>query len=379
MSAIDETLDYIEDAAAVSIPVSHSSTPNVDQRKRKGKLISKVITLAHGGGGKAMRDLIDDVFIDAFSNPSLNTLEDQARFMLSDLALHGDRLAMTTDSYVIDPIFFPGGDIGKLSICGTVNDLAVGGAKPLYLTCGMIIEEGMEVSTLRKIVQSMAQTAKEAGVIIVTGDTKVVERGSCDKIFINTAGIGVIHKDYQLGADKAQPTDRILVNGLLGDHGAAILDARGDMNLSTTIQSDCAPLYDLIKTLLDAAPNTRFIRDATRGGIASVLNEIAESSQCAIEIDEVATPIRAEVKGFCEILGLDPLYLANEGKIVVVVPENEAVAALEAMRSHPLGQEAADIGAVLVDGRIGRVHMQTSFGGKRIVDMLVGEQLPRIC
>lgn len=379
MSAIDETLDYIEDAAAVSIPVSHSSTPNVDERKRKGKLISKVITLAHGGGGKAMRDLIDDVFIDAFSNPSLNTLEDQARFMLSDLALHGDRLAMTTDSYVIDPIFFPGGDIGKLSICGTVNDLAVGGAKPLYLTCGMIIEEGMEVSTLRKIVQSMAQTAKEAGVIIVTGDTKVVERGSCDKIFINTAGIGVIHKDYQLGADKAQPTDRILVNGLLGDHGAAILDARGDMNLSTTIQSDCAPLYDLIKTLLDAAPNTRFIRDATRGGIASVLNEIAESSQCAIEIDEVATPIRAEVKGFCEILGLDPLYLANEGKIVVVVPENEAVAALEAMRSHPLGQEAADIGAVLVDGRIGRVHMQTSFGGKRIVDMLVGEQLPRIC
>ena len=379
MSAIDETLDYIEDAAAVSIPVSHSSTPNVDERKRKGKLISKVITLAHGGGGKAMRDLIDDVFIDAFSNPSLNTLEDQARFMLSDLALHGDRLAMTTDSYVIDPIFFPGGDIGKLSICGTVNDLAVGGAKPLYLTCGMIIEEGMEVSTLRKIVQSMAQTAKEAGVIIVTGDTKVVERGSCDKIFINTAGIGVIHKDYQLGADKAQPTDRILVNGLLGDHGAAILDARGDMNLSTTIQSDCAPLYDLIKTLLDAAPNTRFIRDATRGGIASVLNEIAESSQCAIEIDEVATPIRAEVKGFCEILGLDPLYLANEGKIVVVVPENEAVAALDAMRSHPLGQEAADIGAVLVDGRIGRVHMQTSFGGKRIVDMLVGEQLPRIC
>lgn len=350
-----------------------------DTRVRHGKLVSNIITLAHGGGGKAMRDLIDDVFIEAFSNPTLNTLEDQARFTFTELTQYGDRLAMTTDSYVIDPIFFPGGDIGKLAICGTVNDLAVGGAVPLYLTCAMIIEEGMEVSTLRKIVKSMADTAKAAGVFIVTGDTKVVERGSCDKLFINTAGIGVIHKNYQLGAHKAQAGDRILVNGFLGDHGAAILNARGDMNLSCPIESDCAPLHELIQTLLTAAPNTRFIRDATRGGIASVLNEIADSSNCAIEIHENSTPIRTEVKGFCEILGLDPLYLANEGKLVAVVPADETQAALAAMRNHPLGKDAADIGGVLKEGRAGRVHMQTNFGGKRIVDMLVGEQLPRIC
>jgi len=366
MSLVEESLD-----------IPNEVKP--DHRIRHGKLAGDIITLAHGGGGKAMRDLIDDVFINEFSNPVLNALEDQARFSLADFAEYGDRLAMTTDSYVIDPIFFPGGDIGKLSICGTVNDLAVGGATPLYLSCGMIIEEGMKVSTLRKIVKSMADTAKSAGVLIVTGDTKVVERGSCDKIFINTTGVGVISKDYHLGAHQAQANDHVVVNGLLGDHGAAILDARGDMNLSSTIQSDCAPLNGLIKTLLNAAPNTRFIRDATRGGIASVLNEIAESSHCAIEITEAATPIRNEVKGFCEILGLDPLYLANEGKIVVIVPENETQAAVDAMREHPLGRDAADIGRILTGGRAGRVHMQTCFGGKRIVDMLVGEQLPRIC
>ncbi|GLQ87338.1 hydrogenase expression/formation protein HypE [Dyella flagellata] len=350
-----------------------------DLRIRRGKMATPLITLAHGGGGKAMRELIDDVFINAFSNPTLNTLEDQARMPLADLARLGDRLAMTTDSYVVDPIFFPGGDIGKLAVCGTVNDLAVGGATPLYLTCAVIIEEGMQVETLRRIVTSMAETAKAAGVSIVTGDTKVVGRGSCDKIFINTAGIGVIRQSHQLGANRARPGDRILVNGYLGDHGAAILNARGDMHLSSPIQSDCAALHDLISVLLAAAPGTRFIRDATRGGIASVLNEIAEASACAIEITETATPIRQEVKGFCEILGLDPLYLANEGKLVAVVPEAEAAAALQALRAHPLGRDAADIGAVLADGRSGRVHMQTVFGGKRIVDMLIGEQLPRIC
>lgn len=350
-----------------------------EQRQRRGKLAGNAITLAHGGGGKAMRDLIDDVFIDAFSNSALNTLEDQARFKLNTLASLGDRLAVTTDSYVIDPLFFPGGDIGKLAVCGTVNDLAVGGAIPLYLTCGVIIEEGLAVDTLRRVVTSMAATAKAAGVMIVTGDTKVVERGSCDKLFINTAGIGVIPGQYQLGADKAKPRDHILVNGFLGDHGAAILDARGDMNLSTPIQSDCAPLQSLIQTLLQAAPNTRFIRDATRGGIASVLNEIADASACAIEISENNTPIRQEVKGFCEILGLDPLYLANEGKLVAVVPEDESEAAIAAMQAHPLGLDAANIGIVLENGHPGRVHMQTGFGGKRIVDMLVGEQLPRIC
>lgn len=356
-----------------------TETQAKDTRRRKRRLSGNVITLAHGGGGKAMRDLINEVFVAAFNNPALNTLEDQARFDLADLAKHGDRLAMTTDSYVIAPIFFPGGDIGRLAVCGTVNDLAVGGATPLYLTCGMIIEEGLPVDTLRGVVESMAKTAKQAGVMIVTGDTKVVEKGSCDQLFINTAGVGVIPRQYRLGADRAQGGDRILVNGYLGDHGAAILNARGDMHLSSPIESDCAPLQDLIRVLLEAAPNTRFIRDATRGGIASVLNEIAASSARGIEIEETATPIRNEVKGFCEILGLDPLYLANEGKIVTVVPADEAEAALAALRAHPLGTEAADIGAVLRDGRAGRVHMQTGFGGKRIVDMLVGEQLPRIC
>jgi hydrogenase expression/formation protein HypE len=276
-------------------------------------------------------------------------------------------------------VFFPGGDIGKISICGTVNDLAVGGAKPLYLTCGMIIEEGMQVETLRKIVASMAATAKMAGVQIVTGDTKVVNRGSCDKIFINTAGVGIIPKDCHLGCDLARPGDTILVNGYLGDHGAAILNARGEMHLNAPIDSDCAPLQGLIETLLQAAPNTRFIRDATRGGIASVLNEIAESSAVGIEIVEDQTPIRTEVKGFCEILGLDPLYLANEGKIVVVVPKEETEAALAAMRDHEYGKDATQIGQILEGGRAGRVHMQTCFGGSRIVDMLIGEQLPRIC
>ena len=255
----------------------------------RAKLTSEVITLAHGGGGKAMRDLIDAVFVEAFDNPVLNALEDQARFNLADLAKHGDRLAMTTDSFVVDPLFFQGGDIGKLAICGTVNDLAVGGAKPLYLTCSMIIEEGMTVQTLRKIVASMAITAKEAGVQIVTGDTKVVDRGACDKLFINTAGIGIINQKYQLGCHLAQPGDSILVNGCLGDHGAAILHARGEMNLTSPIESDCAPLQGLIETILQAAPDTRFMRDATRGGIAAVLNEIAESSKVAIQIDEDKT------------------------------------------------------------------------------------------
>jgi len=334
--------------------------------------------MAHGGGGKAMRDLIEDVFVTAFDNDMLSAMEDQARFRLSELAVHGDRLAMTTDSYVIHPIRFPGGDIGKLAICGTINDLAVGGAKPLYLSCAIIIEEGFEVDTLREIAGSMARTACSAGVSIVTGDTKVVGRGACDKLFINTTGIGVIREGVELGVGRVQPGDAILVNGLLGDHGAAILNARGDMALSAPIESDCAALHGLIDTLLTAAPGTRFLRDATRGGIATVLNEIAEASQVGILINEERTPLRDEVRGFCEILGLDPLYLANEGKIVCVLPQDQAEAALTAMRDHPLGRDSAMIGRA-TDLRPGRVVMQTVFGGRRIVDMLVGEQLPRIC
>ena len=350
-----------------------------EKRPRKLGIVSvKKVSLAHGGGGKAMRDLIDDVFISVFDNPSLAPLEDQARFSLKDLAVLGDQLAFTTDSYVVDPLFFPGGDIGKLAICGTVNDLAVGGAKPLYLTCSMIIEEGIEIDLLRSIAASMAKEAAIAGVQIVTGDTKVVNRGCCDKVFINTAGIGVIRKNCDLGAGYAKPGDVILVNGLLGDHGATILAARGDMILDAPIESDCAALNGLIETLLDICPEIRFIRDATRGGLATVLNEIAQASGVSIEIEEDKTPLRAEVKGFCEILGLDPLYLANEGKIVIVAPPEIADLVLETLTSHPLGQGSSAVGTV-GDWDAGRVTMLTTFGGRRIVDMLVGEQLPRIC
>ncbi|KJC56427.1 hydrogenase [Bradyrhizobium sp. LTSPM299] len=346
--------------------------------RRLGKVNVDTVTLAHGGGGKAMKDLIDDVFVAAFNPQALAPLEDQARFGLADLASHGDRLAFTTDSFVVDPLFFPGGDIGELAVCGTVNDLAVGGARPLYLSCAVIVEEGTSVDTLRRVARSMAATARDAGVQIVTGDTKVVQRGACDKLFITTTGIGVIRTGRALGVDTVRSGDMVLVNGLLGDHGAAILCARGDMALDTLIESDCACLHGLIDALLTAAPGIRFVRDATRGGLATVLNEIADASQVAIEIEEGVTPIREEVKAFCEILGLDPLYLANEGKIVVVAPPDQADAALAAMCAHPLGQGSAMIGRVN-QGEAGRVTMRTVFGGRRIVDMLVGEQLPRIC
>ncbi|HZT87775.1 MAG TPA: hydrogenase expression/formation protein HypE [Stellaceae bacterium] len=336
------------------------------------------MTLAHGGGGKAMRDLIADVFVSAFDNPVLAPLDDQARFDLSPLAAAGARLAFTTDSYVVDPLFFPGGDIGRLAVCGTVNDLAVGGAAPLYLSCAVIVEEGLPVEVLREVAKSMAAAAREAGVAIVTGDTKVVPKRACDKLFITTSGVGAIRLGLDLGAHRVQPGDVVLVNGWLGDHGAAILGARGDLALETPIASDCAPLHRLVAALLEAAPGTRCIRDATRGGVATVLNEFAQASGLAIEIDEERTPLRDAVRGFCEILGLDPLYLANEGKIVAVVPGGEAEAALAALRGDPLGRDAAIIGCAAA-GEPGRVTMRTRFGGSRIVDMLVGEQLPRIC
>ena len=343
-----------------------------------GRLQVAKVTLAHGGGGKAMRDLIDDVFIAPFENTALAPLEDQARIDLGVFAALGDRLAFTTDSFVVDPLFFPGGDIGKLAVYGTVNDLAVGGAVPLFLSCAVIIEEGVPVELLRRISASMAEAAGVAGVQIVTGDTKVVQKGACDKVFITTTGIGAIRRGLDLGAHKARAGDAILVNGLLGDHGAAILGARGDMALDSPIESDCAPLHGLVRAVLAAAPGTRLMRDATRGGVATVLNEIASASGVSIEIDETATPIRDEVKAFCEILGLDPLYLANEGKLVAVVPAVEAEAALAAMRDNPLGSGACLIGHA-GNREAGRVTMRTSFGGRRIVDMLVGEQLPRIC
>ncbi|MFG1286812.1 hydrogenase expression/formation protein HypE [Xanthobacter versatilis] len=345
---------------------------------RRRPLSHKTVTLAHGGGGSAMRDLIDDVFLAAFSGDGRAAPEDQARFDLAALMAHGDRLAFTTDGFVVDPLFFPGGDIGKLAVCGTVNDLAVGGATPMALSCAVIIEEGLPVETLRQVAASMAETARAAGVAIATGDTKVVARGACDKLFITTTGIGVVRRGLDVGIGKARPGDVLLVNGLLGDHGAAILNARGDLALETAIESDCAPLNGLIDTLIAAAPGIRMMRDATRGGVAAVVNELAEASAVGVRLKELSLPMRAEVMGFCEILGLDPLYLANEGKILAVVPPEEADAALVALRAHPLGREAAIIGEVTAQ-RPGRVVMQTRFGGERIVDMLVGDQLPRIC
>ncbi len=345
---------------------------------RPGSVNVPTVTLAHGGGGKAMKDLIDDVFVTTFDNRLLAPLEDQARLDMAGLAARGDRLAFTTDSFVVDPLFFPGGDIGRLAVCGTVNDLAVGGAIPLHLAAAFILEEGLPLGVLRRVAASMAAAADEAGVSIVTGDTKVVPRGACDKLFVTTTGVGVVPTGIELGAHLACPGDVVIVSGVLGDHGAAILCARGDMALETPIESDCAPLAGMIQDLLQAAPGVKGMRDATRGGLATVLNEIAEASGVAIEIEEEATPIRPEVRGFCEILGLDPLYLANEGRIAVIVAAEAADAALAALRAHPLGTGARLIGQVK-KGEPGRVTMRTVLGGRRIVDMLVGEQLPRIC
>lgn len=325
-----------------------------------------------------MRDLIQDVFVGAFDNPLLARLEDQAVIPLAELARYGDRLAFTTDTYVVDPLFFPGGDIGMLAVAGTVNDLAVSGARPLFLSCSMVIEEGFPVELLRRVVASMQATATAAGVMIVTGDTKVVERGAADKLFINTAGIGVVRAGVNIAAANAKIGDVIIVSGHLGDHGAAILAARNELALETSVESDCCPLNGLIDAILDVCPAVRSLRDATRGGAATVLNEFAQSSGLAMRIREAALPIREEVKGACEILGLDPLYLANEGKLVAIVPREAADAVLTAMRSHPAGERAAHVGEVCASPA-GMVVMETSFGGSRIVDMLVGEQLPRIC
>ena len=333
------------------------------------------VTLAHGGGGKAMRDLIQTVFASAFRP---DTMEDQARLTSAALQQAGARLAFTTDSFVVDPVEFPGGDIGKIAVCGTVNDLAVGGARPLWLSAAFIIEEGVEIAFLKRIVASMQAEAERAGVRIVTGDTKVVGRGMADKVFVTTSGVGVIPPGRDLAAGRVRPGDVAIVNGVLGDHGAAILAARGDMALSAEIPSDCQGLGHLMEAVLAAAPDVRAARDATRGGLASALNEIAEAAGLSIEIDETALPLRPEVRGMCEILGLDPLYLANEGTLVLFVPEHQAEAALSAMRDRDEGRNAVIVGQA-TNGPAGRVTMRTLFGGTRIVDMLVGEQLPRIC
>ena len=341
-------------------------------------LRDKTITMAHGGGGRAMRELIERLIVPAFANPLLAPLEDQARIDVRGLAEIGDRLAFTTDSYVVSPLFFAGGDIGTLAICGTVNDLAMSGAVPLFLSCGLIIEEGYATADLERVLASMSAAARQAGVQVVTGDTKVVNRGAADRLFINTAGIGVIAAGVNISATRAQPGDVIIVNGTLGDHGVAILVARNELELQSDIASDCQPLHGLVQAMLAVCPDIHCLRDATRGGLATVLNEFALSSNAGMRLHEHALPLKPEVRGACEMLGLDVLYMANEGKLVAVVPREAAGAVLAAMRAHPAGVDSAIVGEVLAEPA-GHVILNTLFGGERVVDMLVGEQLPRIC
>jgi hydrogenase expression/formation protein HypE len=331
------------------------------------------IQLDHGSGGRASQELVARVFLPHFDNPWLNDLNDSAA-----LPWDGPRLAFTTDSYVVDPIFFPGGDIGRLAVCGTVNDLAMRGAKPLYLSAGFILEEGFPLSDLERILQSMAAAAREAGVQVVTGDTKVVPRGAADKIFVNTSGLGLIPEGINVAGQNAQPGDLILVSGTLGDHGLTILSRREGLSFETPLQSDAAPLNGLVRLLLDICPQLHVLRDPTRGGLATTLNEIAHQSQVGLEIWEDALPLRPEAVAAAEILGLDPLYLANEGKLVAFLPKSAGDRALAAMREHHYGREAALIGRVLADYP-GRVFLKTAIGGRRLLDMLTGEPLPRIC
>ncbi|MDO4437646.1 MAG: hydrogenase expression/formation protein HypE [Coriobacteriaceae bacterium] len=390
---------------------------------------NEFVQLGHGSGGQMMKRLIDEVFLDAFGSPELFAGNDagvaelpvqaqldsfarslgasSARAVASPVSSSAPaRIAMSTDSFVVTPQFFPGGDIGRLAVCGTVNDVATSGAQPLYLSCGFILEEGYPLSDLRRICTSMAHTAREAGVRIITGDTKVVERGKADGVYINTAGVGVVPTEVNLSGANCRPGDLVLVSGTLGDHGIAIMSQREGLAFSTPIESDAAPLNHLIAAMLKAAPHTRCFRDPTRGGLASTLNEFAQASGVAITIDEDAVPVRPEVRGACEMLGYDVLQVANEGKIVAVVPAEEAEAALTAMRKSKYGENAAIIGevsasseasgtwteagqtdsasnqpssAAIPAGSPGSVRVRTPWGSTRILDMLVGEQLPRIC
>jgi hydrogenase expression/formation protein HypE len=331
------------------------------------------VLLGHGSGGKLSAELLRDVFLPVFANPVLAKLEDQAV-----LEVAGARLAFTTDSFVVKPLFFRGGDIGSLAVHGTVNDLAMGGARPLALSAAFILEEGFPIADLRRITESMARAAAEAGVSIVTGDTKVVERGSGDGVYINTAGIGLVAEGVNVSASNAQPGDAVILSGAIGDHGATILTEREGLELEGALTSDSAPLNGLMEAILTVTRDVRAMRDPTRGGLASTLNEIAGQSRVGIELREEAIPVHAGVRGACEVLGLDPLYVANEGKMVAIVPAGAADAVVAAMRGHPLGAEAAVVG-VVTDRHPGLVTMRTAFGTSRVVDMLAGDQLPRIC
>ncbi|HTN79831.1 MAG TPA: hydrogenase expression/formation protein HypE [Acidimicrobiales bacterium] len=342
-------------------------------RRRRPALKDEVVTLAHGAGGKASAALVGEVFVNAFT-PEPGPLPDAATLPLDS----GERLAFSTDSFVVKPWRFPGGSIGHLAVHGTVNDLAVQGAVPRWLSAAFVIEEGFAVSELRAIASDMADAAAAAGVTIVTGDTKVVGRGAADGVFITTAGVGIIPPGRDLGPGRVRPDDVVLVSGTIADHGMAVMLARGDLALEADIRSDTAPLGGLVAALLDAAPSTRWLRDPTRGGVGTVCNELAHDSGLGVALDESALPINPAVVGACDLLGIDPLYVANEGKLVAVVDPGESDAALAAMRAHPLGEAAARIGEIVGDpARI--VVLRTTFGGTRIVDMLVGDPLPRIC
>ena len=332
------------------------------------------ITLAHGSGGRATQELIDQVLLEAFGRPDAHGLQDQAQMTVPP----GHRVAFTTDSFVVNPLFFPGGTIGTLAVNGTINDLAVGGALPLALSCALILEEGLELEVLEQVVQSMAHAAAQAGVPIVTGDTKVVERGAADRLFLNTSGIGLVPASCTIASYQAQPGDVILVSGFIGDHGAAIVDARGELHLEVPVQSDCQPLHRLVQAMLAASPDVHCLRDATRGGVATVLNEFARDSGVCLRLQEDRLPIRETVQGVCELLGLDPLYLANEGLLVAVVPEAAASVVLDAMRRCPEGAQACVVGRVEATPR-NTVVLETPYGAERMLDVLHGDQLPRIC
>jgi len=331
------------------------------------------ILMAHGSGGTMMRDLIEDVFIKDFDDEILARLDDA-----SPLDIPGQRIAMSTDTFVVSPLFFPGGDIGRLAVCGTVNDVATAGATPMYLSVGFILEEGFAVEDIKRILVSMRDSAIEAGVRIVTGDTKVVEKGHGDGIYINTAGIGSLPPGIDLTSSGCKSGDKVLLSGTLGDHGIAVISKREGLTFETDILSDAAPLNHLVAATLKAAPDARCFRDPTRGGLASTLNELAGASGVSITVEEDIVPVHDQVRGACEMLGYDVFQVANEGKMVSIVPADQADAALEAMRSAPYGEDATIIGEV-DEGPAGKVYVQTGFGAKRIMDMLVGEQLPRIC
>ncbi len=331
------------------------------------------VDMTHGSGGRAMAQLIDELFIAAFDNEFLRQMNDQASFP----APHG-RMVMSTDSHVVSPLFFPGGDIGCLSVHGTINDVAMSGARPLYLSAGFILEEGFPLADLKRIVESMAQAARDAGVPIITGDTKVVEQGKGDGVFITTTGVGVVPEGINISGERARPGDKVLVSGTLGDHGVAVMSLRENLTFHTSIKSDTAALHGLVAAMVAAVQDIHVLRDPTRGGLATTLNEIARQSAVGMMLHEDQLPIREQVKAACEFLGLDPLYVANEGKLAAICAPQDAERLLQTMHAHPLGRDAAIVGEVIEDPHH-FVQMETSFGGRRVVDWLTGEQLPRIC